>query len=138
MAGSNLVAQSSSVNRSAVADRARSAALRAWTKGSLRDLENAATRTLVRDCRLIRRRESWRREIEAYARAKVLRNLSQTDGCIGTNAWLFIVCGFGQVPQELAIDDAIRELGNHDQDRLYGLLSDKRCEVSKTGDLRVS
>ena len=54
IAGSNLVAQSSSVNRSAVADKAKSAALRAWTKGSLRDLENAATRTLVRDCEMVR------------------------------------------------------------------------------------
>jgi len=49
IAGSNLLAPSSSENRSAVAARAIRDALRACTKGSRSDRENAATSTLVRD-----------------------------------------------------------------------------------------
>lgn len=48
MHGSSLVAQSSSVNMSAVAPKANNAAWRACTKGSRKDRENAAIRTFVR------------------------------------------------------------------------------------------
>lgn len=48
MQGKSFVEQSSSENKSAVADSAISAAFRAWTKGSRSDLENAAVRTFVR------------------------------------------------------------------------------------------
>ena len=50
MIGSSFVAQSSSLKRSAVAARAKRAAFRAWTNGSLSDRENAAARTLARVC----------------------------------------------------------------------------------------
>lgn len=46
--GKSFEAQSSSLNRSAVAARAKSAAFRAWTNGSLMDLVNAAVRTFDR------------------------------------------------------------------------------------------
>lgn len=48
MAGRILTAQSSSLNTSIVADRAKSPAFRAWTKGSLMALVNAAISTLER------------------------------------------------------------------------------------------
>lgn len=48
MLGSNLTAQSSSEKRSTVAASAIRAALRAWTKGSLKARANAAVRTLIR------------------------------------------------------------------------------------------
>jgi hypothetical protein len=48
MAGRIFAAQSSSVNTSIVADKASSPATRAWAKGSLRALVNAAIRTLER------------------------------------------------------------------------------------------
>jgi hypothetical protein len=50
MAGRILTAQSSSLNTSIVADRAKSPAFRAWTNGSLIDLVNAAISTLERVC----------------------------------------------------------------------------------------
>lgn len=53
MIGSNLVAQSSSLKRSAVAANARRAALRAWTKGSRSEREKAAASTLARLCHTV-------------------------------------------------------------------------------------
>jgi hypothetical protein len=72
-----------------------------------------------------------------YARPKVLRNFTQTDSCVSSNAWLFIVCSLGQELQKLAINDTIRQLGNHYQNCLYCLLSDKRSAISETSGLWI-
>ena len=97
-AGNILVAQSSSLNRSEVAARASSAALRACTKGSLNERAKAAVSTFCRVCRPIQHSIRGIGE-DIYVGTKIACYLSKADGGIGPNPWLFIICSLRKMLQ---------------------------------------
>ena len=62
-------------------------------------------------------------------------NLSQAYSRIGADTGLFVVCSFRQILQQVTIYCAIRQLGDDNENRLYGLLAHDRCGIGETGDL---
>lgn len=93
------MAQSSSENRSVVADRAIRDALRACTKGSRRDRVKAATRTLVLDYATCQSLLKGIASHVTYTWSKILGDFSQAYRSVGPDARLFVVGRLGQVPQ---------------------------------------
>ena len=103
MMGNNLVAQSSSLKRSAVAANAKRAALRAWTKGSRSERENAAASTLARLYHIVSLRYLLKGSCNTYIYPQVARNFPQADGRIRSDARLLIICSLCQMSQKFAV-----------------------------------
>jgi hypothetical protein len=64
-----------------------------------------------------------------YIYTEIASYLAQTNRSVRTDARLLVVCGLGEMPQELAIDHSIRELWNYRQDSSHRLLANDRRYV---------
>ena len=74
----------------------------------------------------------------AYTLPQVLGNSAKANGCVGTDAGLFIIGGPCQEFEQLAINNPITELVDNGQDSLDGLLSNDGGNISETGSLDKS
>ena len=64
-----------------------------------------------------------------YVYTKIACYLAQTNRSVRTDSRLLVVCGLGEMPQELAINHSIRELWNYLQDSPHRLLANDRRYV---------
>jgi hypothetical protein len=71
----------------------------------------AAMRTFDRDCRralvLFSVPNKW--PFSTYPLSEMFRDFTQTDGGVGPNTWLFIVCGSCEELQQISINSPFTE-----------------------------
>lgn len=70
-----------------------------------------------------------------YTVAEIPGYLSQTNYCVCSDSWLWIHLQFGEMFEQLIVDDSLAQLGHNQKNRLDSLFSDDGNSVCKSGCL---